>query len=261
MAPLGHERYCAEVVIQTDLLRRTIADADLSVTVPTCPEWTIADLIRHIGGNLRACEAATRTQDTVDDPASQVPDFAGPGQDDLLDTWLADSAAIFADTLRAAGPDKTAHMWNIEAPTGFWARRAAQDLVIHRADAAGALYATYSVAGDLAVDAVDELLELFGDPRGAGAAPRIAELRGDGETIHLHATDTDPALDAEWLIELTDKGYSWRHGHEKATVALRAPLTDLLRVFYRRLSVSAPGVEVFGDGELLDFWLERFSLG
>jgi uncharacterized protein (TIGR03083 family) len=262
MASLGHERYCAEVVIQTDLLRRTIADTDLSVTVPSCPEWTLADLVRHIGGNLRACEAATRTQTTVDDPANQVTDFAGPLHDavDVLDSWLAESSAIFADTLRAAGPDAMARMWHIEAPTAFWARRCAQDLVIHRADAAGALGASYSVAGDLAVAAVDELLELFGAPGVADAMPAVKELRGSGETIHLHATDADPALDAEWLIELNADGYSWRHGHEKATVALRAPLTDLLRVFYRRLPVETPGVEVFGDAALLDFWLRRTAL-
>lgn len=262
MAPLGHERYCAEVVIQTDLLRRLLAGTDLSLPVPTCPDWTLAALIRHIGGNLRTCEAAVRTVVTVDGPATRVPGPEEPADDDPsdLDIWLSESAAVFADTLRAAGPDVPAEVWKVRAPTGFWARRAAHDLVIHRADAAGAVGAEYPVAADLAVDAVDELLELFSDPELAETTPGLAELRGAGKSIHLHATDADPALVAEWLIEFDDRGFSWRHGHEKATVALRGPLADLLRVFHRRLPVDTPGVEVLGDAALLAFWLERVSL-
>src|ERR671923_16191 len=58
---LSHDRYCDEVINQTDLLRKVVEGADLSVTVPTTPDWTLAQLLRHIGGNLRASEAAVRT--------------------------------------------------------------------------------------------------------------------------------------------------------------------------------------------------------
>jgi hypothetical protein len=67
-------------------------------------------------------------------------------------------------------------------------------------------------------------------------------------------------LAAEWLIELGADGFTWRRGHEKATVALRGPLADVLRVFYRRLPAGSERVEVVGDAALLDFWLERVSL-
>ena len=53
----------------------------------------------------------------------------------------------------------------------------------------------------------------------------------------------------------------WRRAHEKAAVAVRAPVTDLLLVIYRRRPVHGEGIDIFGDEQLLDFWLERVSFG
>jgi uncharacterized protein (TIGR03083 family) len=259
---LGHDRYCDEVITQTDLLREVVKRADLSVIVPTCPDWTLAQLLRHVGGNLRAAETAVRTETAIVEPAKQVPEVAGPADDDpdALDAWLAEGAVRYADTLRRAGPDAQAQLWVFQQRTGFWARRAALDLVIHRADAAGTVNADYTVAPEVAADAIDELLELISDPQVAASSPGFAELRGPGKSIHLHATDTEAGLAAEWLIELGTDGFTWRRGHEKATVALRGPLADVLLVFYRRLPADSERVEVLGDAALLDFWLDRVRL-
>lgn len=262
MALLAHDRYCDEVVAQTDLLRDVLRGADLSVTVPTCPDWTLAGLVRHIGGNLRSVETAVRTATPVEDPGRQVPDAAGPDGDDpaTLEAWLAGAAARFAGTLRDVGPGAAATIWVYERSTAFWARRGANDLVVHRADAAGTVHADYTVAPELAADAIDELLEMVGDPQVLGSSPGVAELRGPPRSIHLHATDTEPELAAEWLIELGTDGVTWRRGHEKATVALRGPLADVMRVFWRRLPADSERVEVVGEAALLDFWLERVVL-
>src|SRR6266536_351413 len=229
MPLLGHDRYCDEVVTQTDLLRDLLKGSDLSVTVPTCPDWTLAELVRHIGGHLRSVETAVRPRTAVDQPDTQ-------------------------------GPAAEARVWALRRSTAFWARRAAHDLVIHRADAAVTVRADYTVAPEVAADAIDELLELISDPQVAGSSPRLAELRGPGDSIHLHATDTEAGLAAEWLIELGTDGFTWRHGHQKATVALRGPLADVLLVFYRRLPADSERVQVLGEAALLDFWLERVSL-
>ncbi|MER5318216.1 maleylpyruvate isomerase family mycothiol-dependent enzyme [Streptosporangium roseum] len=262
MALLGHDRYCDEIITQTDLLRELLKGADLSADVPTCPGWTLAGLVRHIGGNLRTGETAVRTGETIDDPGKQVPGVAGPDGDDPdeLDAWLAEGAARYAGTLREAGPDAEARIWTFQGSTAFWVRRGLHDLVIHRADAAAAVGADYTLAPEMAADAVDELLELFRGQQ-AGGSPGLAELRGPGRSIHLHATDTGAELDAEWLIEFGADGFTWRRGHAKATVALRGPLTDVLRVLYRRLPADSERVEVLGEAALLDFWLERASLG
>ena len=272
MTNLPHDRFCDELVTQTGLLREVVAGADLSATVPTAPDWTLADLLRHIGGNLRAVEQAVRTGVPVTEPEREVPGHAGPGGDDpaARDAWLAEGAEAAAATLRSAGPDTQAQIWDIRWPTAAWARRAAHDLVVHRADAAGTVGAAYRVDGDLAVDAADEFLDLLsglaaagagaGAEGGAGAGAAAAAHPGPGGTVHLHATDADPGLSAEWLLVPDPPAFRWRHAHEKATVAVRAPLADLLRVVTRRLSPDADGVEVLGDRAVLDAWLDRLRL-
>jgi uncharacterized protein (TIGR03083 family) len=266
MTSLPHDRFCDEIVTQTGLLREVAAGADLSARVPTAPDWTLADLLRHVGGNLRALEQAVRTGIPVTEPDREVPGHAGPGGDDsaALDAWLASAAGAAAATLRAAGPDAQVQLWDIRWPTIAWARRAAHDIVVHRADAAGTVGADYRVDGDLAVDAVDEFLDLLSGlaaAEAAGDAGTAGDARpGPGGTVHLHATDADPSLSAEWLVELDLPGFRWRHAHEKATVAVRAPLADVLRVVTRRLSPDAEGVEVLGDRAVLDAWLGRLRL-
>ena len=78
-----------------------------------------------------------------------------------------------------------------------------------------------------------------------------------GKTLHLHATDVPGSLTAEWLISLHEDGVRWRHAHEKADVALRGPMTDILRVFLRRLPVTDDRVQVLGEQGLLGFWLDH----
>jgi uncharacterized protein (TIGR03083 family) len=262
MAPLEHDRLCDEIVTQTGLLRELVAGADLSVTVPTAPDWTLAALLRHIGGNLRSLELAARTGTAVTEPERQVPDHGGPPGDDpaALDAWLSEAATGCAAALREAGPDAQAQIWVVEWPTAAWARRAAHDLVVHRADAAGTVGAPYTVAPDLAADAVDEFLDLMSDPQVAEAAASAGAGAGPAGTVHLHATDTGPGVASEWLVELGTPAFSWRHAHDKATVAVRGPLADVLRVVTRRLPPDSDGVEVLGDRALLDAWLERLVL-
>jgi hypothetical protein len=161
-----------------------------------------------------------------------------------------------------AGPDDEAQVWVVRWPTAAWARRAAHDIVVHRADAAGPVGAAYTVDADLAVDAVDEFLDLLSGLAAAGPGADGAEGGdpGPGGTVHLHATDAGPGLSAEWLVALDLPTFRWRHAHEKATVAVRAPLADLLRVVTRRLPPDAEGVEVLGDRAVLDAWLGRLRL-
>ena len=64
---------------------------------------------------------------------------------------------------------------------------------------------------------------------------------------------------AEWVVDLTGDALAWRRAHEKAAVAVRGPLTDLLLIIYHRRPPGTEGVQIFGDAALLDFWLERTS--
>ncbi|MGW3987291.1 maleylpyruvate isomerase family mycothiol-dependent enzyme [Streptomyces sp. NPDC004830] len=263
MTPLPHERYCDEIACQVGLLRSVVTSgADLSAAVPTCPDWSLEDLVRHTGGALRWAELLVRTRAEDDVPEERVQGGGGPGpvgDAAALDAWLAESGERLVATLREAGPDAKVWGWAGILTSGFWARRMTHEITVHRADAALAAGLPYEVAPDVAADAIDEWLEILRHAQRTQPDDPVAELRGGDRSIHLHATDTGPELNAEWLIELAEDGVRWRRGHAKATVALRGPLTSVLLAFYRRLPLDTPEVEVLGDRALLEFWLERAS--
>lgn len=263
-APLSYERFCAEIVTQTDALRSHIKGADLTAAVPSCPDWNLNQLLRHLGGAHRSAErivGSRATQPPADD-WRDVSRYAGEDPA-VLDAWLAEGAAQLSDTLRTAGPDAT--VWTPVpggAPTPvFHARRMTHETVIHRADAALAAGAEFSVDEEVAVDALDEWMTLGSLPVMFDFHPEWRELLGPGRTLHFHATDTAPEVGAEWLVDLTGDVIAWRREHEKAAVAVRAPLTDLLLGIYRRRPFDGAGIEVIGDQQLLDFWLARVHFG
>ncbi|MFI5521370.1 maleylpyruvate isomerase family mycothiol-dependent enzyme [Streptomyces platensis] len=258
---LTHEEYCAHLLAETGRLREIVRTADLSVTVPTCPDWTLADLARHVGGAHRWVGAivAGRAADYVD-PAA-VPDAAAPGDDAAeLDAWLAEGVERTVTALREAGPHVTVWNWAGQGGTGFWSRRMAHETVVHRIDAALATGTTFDVPAEVAVDCLEEWLQIGELPvarqrlaERAGAAG--ATLLGPDRTIHLHATDAPAGLNAEWVLDLTGPEPTHRRAHEKAAVAVRGPLTDVLCVVHRRLPADSDRVEVLGDRALLDQWL------
>lgn len=262
MTRLSYARYADEIAAQTDLLRATVTDADLTRPVAACPGWNTGQLLRHLGGGQRWAAETVRTRATGPLPDDDFRDLSAYADEDpaVLDPWLAESAALLAAALREAGPG--AELWSpVPGGSDFFARRFTHETVVHRADAALTLGAEFTIAPDIAADAVDEWMELGSMPFHFEVHPWMRELLGPDRTLHFHATDTPPEISAEWVVDLTGDAITWRAGHEKATVAVRGPLTDLLLLIYRRRSVDETGVEVFGDAGLLDFWLERVAFG
>lgn len=261
MSLLSYNRYCGEIVAQTGLLSSCVKDADLTVPVPSCPGWTAGRLLRHLGDVQRWAEATVRSRATRPLPVEHSRDLPSAACDDpaVLGLWLAEGAAGLAQSLRAAGPG--APVWTPVpgGTTDFYARRFTHETAIHRADATLAVSAEYALDQDVALDAIDEWMDLASLPMHFEIHPRMRELLGPGRTLHFHATDTTPDAAAEWLIDLTGDAITWRRAHEKAAVAVRGPLTDLLLVIYKRRPAHGDGIEVFGDTVLLDFWLERVS--
>ena len=265
MSRLSFERYCTEIVTQTELLRSTIEGpgADLSAPVPSCPGWTVNQLVRHLGGGHRWAEEIVRTRAMALPDDTHFRDLSGYAGEDAaeLGAWLAKGATELADAFRATGPE--ARFWSPlpgESPL-ILARRFTYETAIHRADATLALGDRYDLAPEVALDALDEWLELGSLPQMFDFHPEQRELLGPGRTLHLHATDTAADVPGEWLVDLTGDVITWRRGHEKAAVAVRGPLVELLLMVYRRRSPHSGALEIFGDAELLDFWLARVSFG
>jgi uncharacterized protein (TIGR03083 family) len=217
-------------------LASAAAAAGLETRVPSCPLWSVADLLGHIGRIHRwvAQLVATRA-------AERGPHWseADPPAANELTTWFAGGVTLLADALEDAGPDAAVWSWTPDATSGFWARRQAHETSVHRYDAQLAARRSQSLDGTLAADGIDELFAVL--PWWPGA-PRV---RGDGETVHLHCTDRD----GEWLVELVPDGIEVSTVHAKGDVAARGSASDLLLFLYGRVGTDA--LDVFGDAAVL----------
>ena len=233
------------------------ADTSPSTPVPGCGDWTLSDLIDHVG--LIHLWARTMVGKLAPERIDRRPMTSGMPQDwSAVPAWFSRNGAELVATLRAADPEAPMYSWGADKHVSFWIRRMLHETTIHRTDAEAAAGVAGRIEPTVAVDAVDELLELL--PFAAVFRPDVRDLRGDGETIHLHATDLDGGelhsgdLNGEWLITLEPEGFRWSHAHVKGASAVRGKAQDLALFIYGRRKVGDPELEVLGDRSLLAYW-------
>jgi uncharacterized protein (TIGR03083 family) len=253
------DRHCAEIVAQAALLTAYIDNSDLGLPAPTCPGWNVSQLMRHVDGGLRWANEIVRTRATAPPPDVALRDLSGFTDEDpsRLHESLTEAATRLQHALTDAGPD--AAMW---CPVGdggsaFYARRFTHETAIHRADAAIALGVEYVLDTDVAIDGVDEWLELGCLPFHFDVHPRMRELLGPGRTIGLYATDTHTC----WLLDFTGDVITWCRSDGAASAAIRGTVADLLLTMYRRMPLDSGRIQVTGDAGLVDFWLDRVGFG
>jgi uncharacterized protein (TIGR03083 family) len=253
------DRHCEEIVAQTTALAGYLPGADLHRAVPTCPGWNASQLMQHVDGGLRWAAEIVGTRATTPPPDVALRDLSGATdlEPATLSASLRQAADLLAGVLTDAGPAAT--MWCPVDGGGaaFYARRFTHETAIHRADAAIALGVDFVLAPEVAIDGVDEWLELGSLPFHFDVHPWMRELLGKGRTIGLHATDTG----TYWLLDLTGDVIKWRRSGEQGAAGLRGPVADLLLTMYRRVPVESGRLEVTGDAALVDFWLERVGFG
>ncbi len=259
MASLEDDRYYSALNTEAERLANVVREADLSRQVPTCPEWTVGQLTEHVGQAHRWVTAMVDQRTTSYLPPEEVDDIPLPATSEECASWLRSGAARLSAVIREAGADAPVWTWSQDQRAGFWLRRMAHETAVHRADAELAVGITPTRAPDLAADAVTEWLEIVSSPAAAAHRPELAELRGDGQTLHFHATDDDLGEAGEWLVRRTPDGIAWEHGHVKGDVAVRGTAADLMLLITRRIPVDDARVQVVGDRALLDHWLEHTS--
>jgi uncharacterized protein (TIGR03083 family) len=252
-AAVNHEDYCDALEADAGRLVELVTAAELTAPVPTCPGWTVADVVGHVGTLYRwsAAHVATAARARI---APDTLDLGVPAEGPTP-TWLADGIGPMLTTFRSGDPDAAAWGWGGDRHARFWPRRMLFETVVHRTDAALALGVEPAVEADVASDGIDELLSNL--PHAAYFAPGIAELRGDDERLALRPTDADTA----WRIRLVPAGYAWdwSTGHADVTVEGRA--ADLLALLYRRRDPSDEDrFEREGDLALLDRFLSHAQL-
>lgn len=231
-------------------LAAAAAAAGVEADVPTCPGWTVTELLRHIGGVHRwAASYINRARPGPTTDEEDVEFFAAAPDSSLL-SWYCQGHAALVETLSRASPD--VHCWSfLEAPSplAFWARRQAHETAIHCADAEAAAGTTTSFAAPFAADGIDELLCGFMMQPGGELVSDVPVVLG------VQATDTGDAwtvrIGAERRVVTPDAG--------RADCLLSGDASDLYLLLWNRIDTS-PSITVTGDRRLIELWKAKATV-
>ncbi|RZU53858.1 uncharacterized protein (TIGR03083 family) [Krasilnikovia cinnamomea] len=250
---LEFDRYLLEFDTETARLARLAHDADAQRPIPTCPGWTLEQLVGHVGLGHRWAAEIIRRRLLQPIPFPEVAVPAGPEE---RSEWLIAGASMLADAVREAGPDQPVWTWQKDRSAGFWLRRLLHDEVVHRFDAELALGIKGELATDLAADGVSDVLDTAAtlSRTDIGVSSAFTGLVGTGESLQFVATDEGLGTNGEWSVVRGPGGVTWRHGHQRAHVTVRGPALDLLLLLNRRRTVETADVEIIGDRELFAHW-------
>ena len=218
-------------------LRDALAAApDPSAPVPGCPEWSLRDLVAHLGRVQRGWAAVV----TAADPAA-MPDFGDQEPAGDLGEWSAASTAVLLDTLRAAGPESPSWAWWPEEAAvhtaGAVARHQVQEAAVHAYDAQETIGKPEPLPGTVAVDGVAEFL----------AVP-LAAL---GPWPHRPARLAFSAVDGPtWTVDLSPSGARLDPpASGDPVVTVRGTASDLVLALYGRVPFDSLTIE--GDATVL----------
>ncbi|SDT62071.1 maleylpyruvate isomerase family mycothiol-dependent enzyme [Actinoplanes derwentensis] len=227
-------------------LREAVAAApDRTARVPGCPDWSLTDLVAHLGAVHRFWAA---TVSEADDSRPPAPERIGDREPhgDLLE-WSAASTALLLAALRDAGPEDPSWAWwaGSGAPltAGAVARHQVQEAAVHAYDAQETIGRPEPLPAAVAVDGVGEFLSVgLGS---LGAWPHRPARVG------FHAVEGP-----SWTLDLSPVGA--RQGPAASgepVTRVQATASDLVLALYCRIPLSA--VRVDGDrsvAEQLTVW-------
>ena len=255
---LDSDAYIAAFSREKEALARAAA-GKLDAPVPSCPGWSMATLVAHLGGTY-ASIAKTISVGTGEDIVQELEDLGLPED---IEQWFREDSSlehmpptvldwfcrtgenleeIFRDTDTSA-PAWT--WWEPDQSAGFWLRRMANETAVHRWDAESALGRPDPIEPVLARDGIDEMVDIY-IPR--WCRPKSA-LAGSGQSFRFVRTDGD----GSWTVRFEGEGMS-TDDEPAADVILRSPASDLLLFLWQRILPDRLDVE--GDVALLGRYFE-----
>jgi uncharacterized protein (TIGR03083 family) len=228
----------------------------LELQVPTCPEWTLLDLVQHLGEVHRFWAAVVNAGPAVASPAESASEGveAAPREREALLAWSAASTQQLLGVLREAGPDRGCWTWwgASESPqtSGAVARHQLQEVTVHTYDAQIILGAPQPLPGEAALDGVDEFLSTCcaGDPWPHEAAAvdfhategrswRLSLSADGARTTRLPMPGTMPATAAD-------------EGPDAAAASARGTAGEVVLALYGRIPFDS--LQLDGDRRLFD---------
>ena len=248
MSELKPEQARRAIVEHTRRLGEAAGAAGPGAAVPTAPEWTVKELVEHLGQTQHWVAEMTERQiiDPARLPTEVVALPADPGE---WPAWLAGSAqrvvAALAEEVpvfNAAGDGRT----GVE----FWTSSMLNEAVVHGFDGENAAGWSPDIAPEVAAALITNHLRMLTSPTWAMRVSASAEaLRGTGQTLLWRATDSDGA----WFVERTPNGATWQPGVRPADVTVSGPAGSLLLMLTRRI----PATGIDGDTGLVRHWIEN----
>jgi uncharacterized protein (TIGR03083 family) len=211
--------------------RSAVAAAhSLDAPVPSCPEWTLFDLVQHLGTGQRWWAAIVAAGPAEAPPAKDAAEV--PRELEALLAWYAESNELLLSALREAGPERECWAWwgAGVSPANAWgvARRRVHEVLVHTYDAQLAAGAVQPMPADVAIDGVAEFLDT------CNSTP--AAWPHEAATIHYHATDA-------WPAPLTDDA-------APASASATGTAEQLLLFVWGRLTLSDLKIE--GDQQVFE---------
>ncbi|MFI5713712.1 maleylpyruvate isomerase family mycothiol-dependent enzyme [Kribbella sp. NPDC051620] len=218
----------------------------LPAAVPSCPDWTVETVLRHVAAvylhKIEALRTAAR-------PDPWPP--AGLDERDALELFDETRAAIVVALTEAGTELPTWTFSPTDKTSGFWYRRMALETVVHRVDAELAHDVVTPVDRALALDGIDEILTLMlGGPwweEGDTSHPVDATIRitsaGRSWTIRLDATSASVAADAEGEVDAEvfgnpDDIFLWLWGRHDLSMEQSAGNDTAVQEFRLRVAES-----------------------
>jgi uncharacterized protein (TIGR03083 family) len=223
-------------------------EAGLETPVPTCPDWTVRELVAHQAMVHRWATAHIRGDDPDESPTQTqiletVPDLVPYYRE-----GLAGVVAALSDA--PAGLEAMTFLKDAPPPREFWARRQAHETTIHMVDAQAAALgrapttAEAALEVSLATDGLDELLR--------GFFTRGKSKLYDGTPLVVVVAPKD--VDRRWVLRV-DERLTVDSGDDDAPDA-DARLSGSAAALYLALWNRGNEIEVRGSREVLDRWRE-----
>ena len=239
MAPLDDP--LAAIRDESDRFYVLADGADPTAPVPSCPDWTIADLVWHFGEVhwFWTSDIELRATDP-DQIEAAKPDRPGT-YPELLAFGRAQADRMLA-VLEATPDDIAVWTWALQEAdhtVGFIRRHQVQEAAVHRWDME--LAATGEPAAidpAVAVDSIDEVLAIT-LPWG------VRDDKPLTGSVHIHCTDPSVEGDGEWVVHADGRVEAI---HAKGDAAIRGSASDVLLALYSRVPVDQ--LDLVGDTAL-----------
>jgi uncharacterized protein (TIGR03083 family) len=212
------------------------ARADLDAPCPSCPEWSAADLLAHVGSVHR------RFADRVAAGSVARPPRVEPPAREALVEWVEGGAARLCAVLEAADDAAEIWTWAGAQPVSWVVRRMANETAVHRWDAERITGPPDPPGAEVAEDIADEFLTVY--------LPTFDPFHGPPARLCLAAGDTGRL----WVVDVgeTPPALGSADDERECEATLRGDAADIALALWGRVEPSV--LEVDGDAELAAEW-------